>query len=302
MILLVNLINYLEIMDKYNWFENHEGELGFTVRHTEGDKETLIAVTDSAEKAHLITTMLNNQVDKELIPAEELLKPYYKQNNNGLEEWIDYEDALKVLEHQQTQFHLLKQLYDAAIMQWKEADRQAHDLDILVTAKQNEITRLHDDCHVYKADINKLIEASKLHREAVVSYDNMVQTFTEEVLDLRKQVTLKELSNAALLIENRDLKNWKESQLANSPDLQAISKLIGVPLGQPISDKIIPYIEKLRDVLFPGAFLWWVHINGWHKHSSGEYYYKSKDFHQWPPDEAKELDALKVEFKALYNL
>jgi len=289
-------------MDNYNWFENHEGDLGFTVRHTEDEKETLIAVTDTAEKAHLITTMLNNQVDKELIPAEDLLKPYYKQNNNGLEEWIDYEDALKVLGHQQTQFSLLKQLYDAAIMQWKEADRQAHDLDILVTAKQNEITRLHNQCQEHKEDINKLIEASTKQREAVVSYDNMVQTFTEEILDLRKQVTLKELSNAALLIENRDLKNWKESQLVNSPDLQAIAKLIGVPLGQPVSDKIIPYIEKLQDQLFPGAFLWWVHSNGWHKHSSGEYYYKSKDFHQWPPDEAKEIEDLKKEFKALYKL
>jgi len=169
---------------------------------------------------------------------------------------------------------LLKQLYDGAIMQFKEADRQAHDLDILVTAKQNEITRLHNVCHEYKNDIN----------------------------DLEKQIELKQLSNTTLMLENRDLQNWKESQLANSPDLQAIAKLIGVPLGQSIHDKIIPYIEKLRDQLFPGAFLWWVHSNGWHKHSSGEYYYKSKDFHQWPPDEAITIEDLKVQFKALYNL
>jgi len=104
------------------------------------------------------------------------------------------------------------------------------------------------------------------------------------------------------LLENRDLKKWKEEQLASTPDMQALAKVMKVPLGETVHDKIIPYIEKLQDQLFPGAFLWWVHSNGWHKHSSGEYYYKSKDFHQWPPDEAKEIEDLKKEFKALYKL
>ena len=29
---------------------------------------------------------------------EQILEPYYKQNNGGLDEWIDYEDALLAME------------------------------------------------------------------------------------------------------------------------------------------------------------------------------------------------------------
>ena len=240
-------------MDKYNWFENHEGDLGFTVRHTEGDVETLIAVTDTAEKAHLITTMLNNQQPQELIPAVELLKPYRRQSRDKVLDWITHEDAVKVLSHQQMQFLLLKQLYDDAIQQWKELDGKLKEL-----------------------------------------------MATEQ--DLEKQIELKQLSNTAIMLENRDLNKWKEEAMIVMKDIPAIGKSIGVPLGETIHDKILPYIELLRDKLFPGAFLWWVHEQGWHKHSSGEYYYKSKDFHQWPPDEAKEIEELKKEFKALYKL
>jgi len=240
-------------MDKYNWFENHEGDLGFTVRHSEGDVETLIAVTDTAEKAHLITTMLNNQQPQELIPAVELLKPYRRQSRDKVLDWITHEDAVKVLSHQQMQFLLLKQLYDDAIQQWKELDGKLKEL-----------------------------------------------MATEQ--DLEKQIELKQLSNTAIMLENRDLNKWKEEAMIVMKDIPAIGKSIGVPLGETIHDKILPYIELLRDKLFPGAFLWWVHEQGWHKHSSGEYYYKSKDFHQWPPDEAKEIEELKKEFKALYKL
>jgi len=240
-------------MNNYNWFENHEGELSFTVRHTEGDVETLIAVTDTAEKAHLITTMLNNQQPHELIPAVELLKPYRRQSRDKVLDWVTHEDAVKVLHHQQVQFNLLKQIYDDAIQQWKMLDGRLKEL-----------------------------------------------MATEQ--DLEKQIELKQLSNTTIMLENRDLNKWKEEAMIVMKDIPAIGKSIGVPLGETIHDKILPYIELLRDKLFPGAFLWWVHEQGWHKHSSGEYYYKSKDFHQWPPDEAKEIEELKKEFKALYKL
>jgi hypothetical protein len=246
-------------MGKYNWFENHEGELGFTVRHTEGDKETLIAVTDTEEKAHLIVTMLNQQprespvTQKDLDDeAQELLKPYYKQNKGGLQEWVDYEDAHKVLGNQLRQYYLVAQLYDDVIQRWKLLDGRLKEL-----------------------------------------------MATEQ--DLEKQIELKQLSNTTIMLENRDLNKWKEEAMIVMKDIPAIGKSIGVPLGETIHDKILPYIELLRDKLFPGAFLWWVHEQGWHKHSSGEYYYKSKDFHQWPPDEAKEIEELKKEFKALYK-
>jgi len=240
-------------MNNYNWFQNHEGELSFTVRHTEGDVETLIAVTDTAEKAHLITTMLNNQPEEELIPAVELLKPYRKQSRNGVLDWVSHEDAVKVLHHQQVQFNLLKQIYDDAIRQWKLLDGRLKEL-----------------------------------------------MATEQ--DLEKQIELKQLSNTTIMLENRDLNKWKEEAMIVMKDIPAIGKSIGVPLGETIHDKILPYIELLRDKLFPGAFLWWVHEQGWHKHSSGEYYYKSKDFHQWPPDESITIEDLKVQFKAAYKL
>ena len=40
------------------------------------------------------------------------------------------------------------------------------------------------------------------------------------------------------------------------------------------------------------SFHQWMINKGWTKHSSGEYYYRSKDFHQWPPDETATEDEL----------
>jgi len=278
-------------MNNYNWFENHEGELSFTVRHTEGDVETLIAVTDTAEKAHLIVTMLNNKLREEVPPAEELLKPYRKQSRNGVLDWVSYEDAIKVLNKELLQFLLLKQLYDDAIQQWKEADKEISKLNTAYNEKHNQ----------------------------AMDWKNAADFRAEEIQDLEKQLGLKELSNSTLLLLNRDLEKWKEEAMIVMKDIPAIGKSIGVPLGETIHDKILPYITTLqasfkdrvlviekqlkeKEDLFPGAFLWWVHEQGWHKHSSGEYYYKSKDFHQWPPDESITIEDLKVQFKAAYKL
>lgn len=39
----------------------------------------------------------------------------------------------------------------------------------------------------------------------------------------------------------------------------------------------------------------WLVNSGWTKHSSGEYWYRSKDFHQWPPDETcDEIDLIRL--------
>ena len=40
---------------------------------------------------------MQTQTNKRL-SAEEILQPYYKQNHNGFQEWVDYEDALKAME------------------------------------------------------------------------------------------------------------------------------------------------------------------------------------------------------------
>lgn len=45
--------------------------------------------------------------------------------------------------------------------------------------------------------------------------------------------------------------------------------------------------NKERDV-YVLSFHKWMSESGWHKHSSGQYYYRSKDHHQWPPDETCE--------------
>jgi|GEM_PF-5194264 len=47
--------------------------------------------------------------------------------------------------------------------------------------------------------------------------------------------------------ELEELRAWKESAMAVMPDYQRIGKLIGVPLGQSVHDKIIPFLEKLAD-------------------------------------------------------
>jgi hypothetical protein len=46
-------------MEKYSWFQNHEEEMSFTVIHTEDDNETIMAITDTAEKADFITKACN---------------------------------------------------------------------------------------------------------------------------------------------------------------------------------------------------------------------------------------------------
>lgn len=46
--------------EKYSWYFNREKEISYTVIHTESDGiETLIAITDTSEKAHFISKALN---------------------------------------------------------------------------------------------------------------------------------------------------------------------------------------------------------------------------------------------------
>jgi hypothetical protein len=44
--------------------------------------------------------------------------------------------------------------------------------------------------------------------------------------------------------EIEQLRAWKESAKQVMPDMQKIAKLIGVPLGQSVHDKIVPYLEQ----------------------------------------------------------
>jgi hypothetical protein len=44
-------------MNKYNWF--HDGKGVYRIIHTEGKTNTIIAITDTAEKAHFLATTAN---------------------------------------------------------------------------------------------------------------------------------------------------------------------------------------------------------------------------------------------------
>jgi len=55
----VKLAKLLREAEKYKWFKNHEENFGYTVVHVEDDVETLIALTDNAEKAHFIARACN---------------------------------------------------------------------------------------------------------------------------------------------------------------------------------------------------------------------------------------------------
>lgn len=46
--------------------------------------------------------------------------------------------------------------------------------------------------------------------------------------------------------ENKQLKAWKQEAMRVMADFQEIGKEIGVPLGQSIGDKILPYIRSKR--------------------------------------------------------
>ena len=45
--------------------------------------------------------------------------------------------------------------------------------------------------------------------------------------------------------ELQELREWKASAMANMPDMQSIGKLIGVPLGESVHDKIVPYLKQV---------------------------------------------------------
>ncbi len=44
------------------------------------------------------------------------------------------------------------------------------------------------------------------------------------------------------------------------------------------------------------AFHRWMVVEGWIEHSSKKYFYKSKDSHQWPPDETATEEELLEKF------
>lgn len=89
------------------------------------------------------------------------------------------------------------------------------------------------------SNIPSLKNFSEMIKDSCPDY-NVICIAYEYVVDIEFSVLNGEHDK-----ELKQLKAWKESAMANYPDMQKIGRLIGVPLGQSIHDKIIPFLEKL---------------------------------------------------------
>lgn len=67
--------------------------------------------------------------------------------------------------------------------------------------------------------------------------------------------TLRDIANElqqqvwSLNLKVAELTEWKRQQLIVSADFQAIGRELGVGLGEPVWDKILPAIQKLKSDL-----------------------------------------------------
>jgi hypothetical protein len=71
------------------------------------------------------------------------------------------------------------------------------------------------------------------------------QTYRGGLIDLNKLVWLDQSPQPDKELEQ--LRQWKKEAMAVMPDFQELAKLMGVPLGESVHDKIIPYIKKLQN-------------------------------------------------------
>jgi hypothetical protein len=61
------------VAEKYSWFQNHAEELSFTVVHKGSLTITIIALTDTAEKAHFLATAANQYKEPQTPSSPEAL-------------------------------------------------------------------------------------------------------------------------------------------------------------------------------------------------------------------------------------
>lgn len=88
----------------------------------------------------------------------------------------------------------------------------------------------------------KLVVESSLARD-------LVKQLTE--LDLENRTRASSQFQMEVIIINlkkqiEELEGWKKSALAIIPDLQEIGKLLNLPLGESVHDKIIPAIKSMQ--------------------------------------------------------
>lgn len=121
-----------------------------------------------------------------------------------------------------TKYVLLSDL-NAALAQPVQAEVGAHDVCFAIAALEPSTDWLGDYVDGFLAAKN---EALKLVEAALRSAAGTGGASATE----------KEL---------RELRAWKQSAIAVMPDYQRIGKLLGVPLGESVHDKIVPALEAL---------------------------------------------------------
>lgn len=87
-----------------------------------------------------------------------------------------------------------------------------------------------------KMNIDNIGDPNKKDLRSRAEIEKSKLSDSERASILNKEQGLKE--------ENERLKDWKESAMNVMPDFQEIAKLLNVPLGESVHDKIIPGIKK----------------------------------------------------------
>jgi hypothetical protein len=84
------------------------------------------------------------------------------------------------------------------------------------------------------------------------------------LVELRKVQSAEDVLRAQI----KELEAWKESAIAHMPDFQEIGKLLNIPLGESVHDKIIPGIKKIQELqkevdaqVMLTPFGWWDTFN-----------------------------------------
>jgi len=108
---------------------------------------------------------------------------------------------------------------------------------------------------------------SSMHHQNDLMQERIIK-MEAEIAALKKQISEGDREFLALEAENGRLKAWKDSvmELESTWDIQAVSKALGIQLGQPIHPGILPGIEKLKaenkELKAISAPLWWSHEGG----------------------------------------
>ena len=110
--------------------------------------------------------------------------------------------------------------------------------------------------------------------------------------NLEKKITELEAENQTLRIQDRKTRKIAMGIVSQLFDLAEVP----VEKRQEINDIADDYIKQLElfynQIPLDRIWLFAMFMKDWHLHSSEEYFYKSKNFNQWPPDETATKEEL----------